>query len=497
MKKHICLILFCALIPYGINAQKSYEEFQKKVNAEYSSFKTSNEKEFEDFRNKINAEYANMVKKAWKELNAIKGTPKPDDDKPIPPIIYPEEDKNKLIKDNSKPFEEIIPIVKPQPQPEPVVPIIYDSPKPVVETYFQFKFYNTSLKVRLNDSHRFSVNSCKKKDIAKIWSKLSGNNYNSVINDCLGIRSQIKLCDWAYLLMLRDLCDSFFNGHCNESVLLTAFLYCQSGYKMRLAHSNGQLFLLYASKNLIYDQNYWVLDGEKYYPLDCNNEQISICQASFPNEKPLSLHIVSEQLLAMQTSTQRTLQSKRYPDVKAEVNTNENLIKFFNSYPTGNINESFGSRWAMYANTPLSEQAKNSLYPSLKKAIANKSEIEAANKLLNFVQTAFVYEYDNKVWGCDRAFFADETLYYPYCDCEDRSILFSRLIQDLLGLDVVLIYYPGHLATAVKFTENVSGDYFKIGDNRYTVCDPTYIGAPVGATMTKMNNNEAKIILLK
>jgi hypothetical protein len=65
------------------------------------------------------------------------------------------------------------------------------------------------------------------------------------------------------------------------------------------------------------------------------------------------------------------------------------------------------------------------------------SQKEAMERLLNWVQTAFVYEYDDKVWGDDRAFFPEETLYYPYCDCEDRSILLSRLVRDLLGLKAI------------------------------------------------------------
>ena len=112
------------------------------------------------------------------------------------------------------------------------------------------------------------------------------------------------------------------------------------------------------------------------------------------------------------------------------------------------------------------------------------------------MQTAFVYEYDDKVWGEDRAFFAEETLYYPYCDCEDRSILFSRLVRDLLGLDVILVYYPGHLATAVCFNSEVKGDYITLNGRRFVVCDPTYIGAPVGCTMPSMDNKAAKVILL-
>ena len=102
------------------------------------------------------------------------------------------------------------------------------------------------------------------------------------------------------------------------------------------------------------------------------------------------------------------------------------------------------------------------------------------------------------MWGHDRAFFPDETLYYPYCDCEDRAILLSRIVRDILGLKVVLIYYPGHLASAVNFTEaGVTGDYVLVNGLRYVICDPTFIGAPVGATMDGMDNRQAKIILLE
>jgi len=105
---------------------------------------------------------------------------------------------------------------------------------------------------------------------------------------------------------------------------------------------------------------------------------------------------------------------------------------------------------------------------------------------------------DDKVWGHDRAFFAEESLFYPYCDCEDRSILFTRLVRDLLGLDCILIYYPGHLASAVHFTEReVNGDYIILNNIKYIVSDATYIGAPVGRTMPGMNNEKAKVILLE
>ena len=131
------------------------------------------------------------------------------------------------------------------------------------------------------------------------------------------------------------------------------------------------------------------------------------------------------------------------------------------------------------------------------KACKNKWNNEHEKGIGNMclVCRGVVYEYDDKVWGGDRAFFAEESLYYPYCDCEDRSILFSRLVRDLMGLKVLLVYYPGHLATAVCFTDNVIGDYISLNNQKYVVCAPTYIGAPVGATMPEMDNSKAKVIL--
>ncbi|MDR1120549.1 MAG: hypothetical protein LBM08_06485 [Dysgonamonadaceae bacterium] len=160
------------------------------------------------------------------------------------------------------------------------------------------------------------------------------------------------------------------------------------------------------------------------------------------------------------------------------------------------INNDATTKWTFYANTPLSQSVRGTLYPALRKAIQDKSEQEAANMLINFVQTAFEYDYDDKIWGGDRPFFADETVYYPFSDCEDRAILFSHLVRDLMNLKVVLLYYPGHLATAVQFKETIPGDYLPVNKKRYLVCDPTYIGANIGRTMPGMDNGKATVILL-
>ncbi len=128
----------------------------------------------------------------------------------------------------------------------------------------------------------------------------------------------------------------------------------------------------------------------------------------------------------------------------------------------------------------------------MRSSIAGKNKSAAANILLHFVQTAFEYATDDEQFGVERPLFADETLFYPYSDCEDRAILYSILVRELLGLDVVLLHYPNHLATAVCFDTEVPGDYLQVDGIRYIVCDPTYINADIGQAMPQFKQTAVK-----
>ena len=363
------------------------------------------------------------------------------------------------------------------------------------QDYFTLCFYGQKCCIRLPEFANLSLQDCHPNSIAAGWEKLCNDDMNNAIRDCLETRLRYNLCDWAYLMFLNQLAQQYCNNH-NGATLLTAFLYCQSGYQMRLAVDESKLILLYGSRHQIFDKGYFNVNGSSFYPLGELSNSISICGAAFEGETPMSLIIDKEQLLGVDMSSERTITADRYTDMSIGSYVPQKLIEFYDTYPTSALDGNPLTRWAMYANTPLAQKTKDKLYPSLRKYIAERNKLQAAEMLLNWVQTGFVYEYDDKVWGHDRAFFAEETLYYPYADCEDRSILFSRLIRDLLDLDVALIYYPGHLATAVCFDQEVSGDAMIIGVRKFIVCDPTYIGAPVGAQMPDLEYDKAQAIVL-
>lgn len=477
------IVLFFLLISLPIYSQN--------INDWYNTFKIESEKEYNTFRDKANKDYADFMRASWDFYEASPDIPKPKEE-PVPPVIYEEQQEER--EDENIVIEEPITIPSPEPQPKPIEPI-KPQPQPI-KSFCQISFFNTYCEVSIprNLIHLGSIDN---EELANAWETLSNGEYDATLYDCLQLRDKMQLCDWAYLLLLKELSISAYKALNNESVLLTAWLYCQSGYQMRLANDGNKLHMLYASQYTIYNQSYYQLDGFNYYSLLPISDKLQICSAAFENEQALSLQVSIYPTLKETTSQTRNLQSERYKNLKASVRVNKNLIDFYDTYPSSELNSNPLTRWAMYANTPLTDNVKRDLYPTLKHQIQNLSNRQAIEQLLNFVQTAFVYEYDDKVWGGDRALFAEETLYYPYADCEDRSILFSRLVRDLLNLPVVLVYYPGHLATAVAFQTAEQGDYIMLDGKRFTICDPTYIGAPVGATMPKMENKTAKVILLE
>ena len=407
------------------------------------------------------------------------------------------EQKKKQQEKQSKPIEAVVvPVVLTvPPQPKPQNPIVENK---VSMATSDFDFYGTPMKVRWGNAEKFKLNGTSKKDISDAFLELTDKGYTNLVHDCLELRKEYKLCDWAYYKMLQNIAEKACGKGTNEAIFLQGVLLNQSGYQIRFAlEDNAKLHIMSRMDGFPYDKGYLTADGKLFFLMDgCKAKNLTVCDAAYPGEQMMSLGIAEQPELKKNLSDNRTVIS-RFVNVKADMQMNKNLMDFYTDYPTSYDGKDMMTRWAYYANTPVTAEVKDKVYPQLKQQIGNAPKLMAANMLLNWVQMGLTYAYDEKVWGHDRAFFAEESLFYPFCDCEDRSILFSHLIRDLLDLDVVLVYYPGHLYTAVCFNEDVTGDYIMVNGRKFTVADPTYYNANVGKTMSKMDNSKAKVILLK
>lgn len=533
------LVLMMALLG-GTNVQAQDDDFRK----DFENFRKGAHKDYDDFRKKALMEYSDFVRQAWKEFGAEPAVPAPKEEEILPQLapgadketaswfgkqmsklkdsfksknrkvpdeLQPQADTKKKA-ENKAPVEMTVKeVLKPEPaikQPEPLAEVKEETFR--ANNYMSFKVFGTECKVRMGENCRFKLNDVSSDAVADvIRDEFPKPQYDNMLYDCLQERKRHDFSDWAYYQMLLALTRQFYGEGTNEAVLAQAFLYSQSGYKMRLAHDKDHLYMLAATRHFIYNKLFYSLDGDWYFMLDGKqSEQLGICQASFPKESSLSLQISAAQRFEMNPTGERTLTSRKNPDFSFTIHSNKNYIDFLGTYPSSTVNNNFMTRWAMYANTPLDVDIREQLYPQIKVKLAGKTEEQAVQELLWWMHgnvdlegviqspNCFLYRYDEDVWGVDRAFFAEETLFYPYCDCEDRSILLSHLVRDLVGLDVVLVYYPGHLAMAVNFNDPVRGDYVILDGRKFVICDPTYIGSVVGETMPMVKDEPTTVILL-
>lgn len=520
VKKFIIGFGFGVFLPVYMSAAGEvpgeFEAFREQSRREFEAFRSQTEEEFEAFRRKANEDFANFLSKPWKPVELSPAEKAPVRPSPDPVFVKPEEKPVTEEKPAPVVIREVVKVPKPQPQPQPVEPIreivtpisIPDDsfgkttpPSPVViqRKPHILNFYGRELSFRTEDFKGFRLRGNTGRDFADGWTQLNSDATNNMILDCLGHRDKLKLCDWGYLQMIDKLAGELCASE-NERTLLTGFIFSQSGYKMRFARTkDGRLRLFYAPAGIVYDIPRLNIGGETYYQFgkpENASGGYEVCDFTFPKEKNLSFAITRMPEFGYMPSQPRNVTAKHHPEVEATVAVNKHLIDFYNSYPDATLTKDSYSRWMIHANTPASPELKESLYPVLKSAIQGKNQKDAANIIINFAES-FPYGFDEEIWGTDRAFFPDESWYYPKSDCEDHAIHFTRLVRDLMGLDTALVLYDDHMAAAVAFTDDVSGDYVMHRGRKFTICDPTIFYAGVGRTMRGMDNQSAVLIDLQ
>ena len=483
----LIVLMFVSLVSFAQTGNKSG----------YEAFLESRRSAFKSYVDSRNARYAEFMKRRWREAEistADTETPQPS---PMIPVKQPDAEEAALT---PAPKEQTVPqpspasnepvISKPLPpsgeqaEPQPAVAISEESAN---TDAFEFSFFGTDCRVPKFDMHRPALENCTEESVAALWEKFAASGYASIITECSKLKKFLRLNDWGYLRLLTSLADAWYSPDSDEATLLRTFLAVQSGYEVRIAQSSGHLLMLFPCNEQIYRRRYVSLDGTRYYMFDTrgNNSKCRVFDKSFGGGNRISLRMTEIPHLADKPSPVRILQSKKYPDVKMDATINMNLIDYFDLYPNCDLE--------IYRIPTFSGSIAGEL-ESMKQAIALLDAKDAVAMILDFVQTAFDYQTDAEQFGYERSFFAEETFYYPYCDCEDRAILFSALVENLTGFDTVLLQYTGHVAAAVCFDNDVAGDFVTVNGRRYIVCDPTYIGAGIGRSMPGLDNKSISIV---
>ncbi|WP_459722091.1 hypothetical protein [Sideroxyarcus sp. TK5] len=428
--------------------------------------------EFQSYREQQDADFADFLKARWREFDSFHGKVRIKEPKPAQIPVAP----------GVTPPRQII-------APKPVAPVrpappVPSKPSPVSPDTLRIDFYGNPLDFSFDPAwQRYrSGEQASSQAMSAFWMMMSGSRYAQTLQAVNMASQRLKLDDWGRVSLWRAVARSLQPGRKTEQSLLLWYFLIKSGYDVRLGYAGNDVYLFVAVRQPVYATKFTRVGEQTYYAVLADDRGDSIgrfytYEASYP-VKLKALDIGSAEIgFTREVRAERSLSfDYKGQAVKLSVPYDRNLVEYLEGFPQ--------SEFALYFDTDGSSLLRRSVLAGLRAYTENMKEQEAVNFLLAFVQRAFAYKTDNDQFGREKYFFIEESLYFPYNDCEDRSVLFAWLVRELTGLKVIGLLYPGHMTTAVALTQpgNSMASVEHLGQ-RFVIADPTYIGATVGMAM--------------
>lgn len=450
--------------------------------ADFAKWKESHKEQYQQFRDTLSQEYSAFLNQHWEEFRLFQA----DHRHGLKPSVQPVQ----LDPDTISLQEESFQIIADTTTDEDTL-----SPHPGAVSYraeiVTFRFYckDVVFKIPVGMS-KLSLQSPRERQVAHYWKSLSLLDLNNLVYQIRQQRNAMYLNGWGLLDLVQHLSRNIYPASTYAQTAWTTYMMNRMGYDVRLGRQGDHLVLLCTTNHPVYDCPYLLIEDKKYYALS----ELSSANArlsTYPNQQqgatvPISLDLkYSPRIGGCLASTPYR---RSYQGQNMKIPVNKALVDFFSTYPQTEL--------SVYANAAVEEAMSLSMVEAFRPLVAQQTSEKAISQLMIFFQEEFVYRTDKEQFGREKSFFCEENFFYPANDCEDRAILFAHLVQTLLGLDVVLLEFSDHVATAVDFgSAKVKGVYYQHNGHRYVVCDPTTRGAGIGQLMRKYRKQKPNMII--
>lgn len=482
MKRKLSLITACTVFALTVFAQskterESFEDFRRGVLEGYDKFRQS-----------VLSDYDKFLGEAWDSYNKFKADQRFTDPKPkeAPTVAQPRRQPQPETKEKPQPRPETFPAAKPRTDvPSAPVSDIPDADR----TSHTFPFY--SVEFRITDK-KLSIDKKLKSpnDFAKQWRDFVSSDAKSLIPEFRRIADENSLNDYLTFEMIRSYVDSrYAYAHPTSRVALEHYLLANMGYDVRIALDDDSTpLLLVPFRQKIYARPFLMFTGRRYYVFEPRgtrlNPDTSIRTCKLPTDedcgRPMDLCLsglnIPEKMKDFHLS---------YGGIELNGQVNENIFPILYRYPQMDI--------ADFAQSTVSPSLRADLVSQLKDQLAEMPQQAAVDKLLQFSQKAFEYATDTDFHGFEKPYFIEEILFYPKCDCEDRSIFYTYMLWNVLGVENHLIAYPGHESVAVNLKTPIEGTGYDYEGKHFYISDPTFIGAKSGMCMTRYVKTKPEI----
>ena len=492
--------------------------------------------EFEDafgaFEQQSESDFADFVEASWQEFEAFEGlvaydkpkprelprvTPPPPEPEPPTeprePEPVPEPEPAPEPTPEPVPPPEPAPEPTPEPQPEPTPePEPEPAPEPAPEpeptpappeddrNTVAMDFFGTAVRVSVPPAQRSAmryVGKSSKRDIATYWRQMEKASDKSLVSALRQHTGDLALNPWGQGLLLSQFAEALYPNDKPAQRALVWYLAVKLGHDVRLGFdTSGQFYNLVGAQQTAYEVSYLTISGQRYY-INLFDGPWTLSRGARISTygAPTSAGAIDLTLHQPIKTAEKPLERELHYRIgglpkQVTVRYNRNVVDYQAKLPQLDF--------PLYFSAGLEQIAASNLPEVLAPLLRGKSELEQVNYLMSFVQTAFRYKTDQDQFGYEDFLFPEETLNYAYSDCEDRSFLYAWLVKRLIGLDVVGLHYPGHLAAATLLSPSdsraVGGTKVSHAGKQYTVTDPTYIGSSAGMQMPQYDGQTPAVI---
>lgn len=462
---------------------------------------------YNSYRSKLLDDYDKFLDGVWDDFKQFKGETR--DAKPKPrkaPVATPIADENPatatppstppvtlpVTPDESKPTP------KPAPKPIATVPAPKPTPKPAPKPAppapapkgFTVDFYGIPVQLPSIDFQILDQIE-QTSDFALQWRTLDKQHADRAVIPAIEKQAaKMGLNDYLKFTLVMSMVNQRFPDAAQASRLsLAHYLLAHMGYDARIAMTDmREGLLLLPANQMIYARPYLEIEGKRFY-LFCDKattlpdpeRRISTCRLPKEADSCKSFDLLVGEL-NLPYKPHRFDISHDGMTLSGEVNAN--LFPMLYRYPQMDM--------ADYAMSSPSRAVRDQLISQVRTALDGLEKRKAIDRLLSFIQSGFEYATDDEAHGFEKPYFIEEMLYYPQCDCEDRSIFYTYLLWNALGVENHLLNYPGHESAAVRL-DNAKGTSYQWQGARYVISDPTFIGAPTGMCMPAYSGTPPKI----
>ncbi|HLD54296.1 MAG TPA: hypothetical protein VJA82_13390 [Sediminibacterium sp.] len=314
--------------------------------------------------------------------------------------------------------------------------------------------------------------------IEQFYSSLSLLPFGNLVENLLAFKKEKQLDDWLFYQLIRTAAESISpkKENYHRYTLYKWFLLNQTGYSAVTRLRNDTLLLYVQSNENVYDIPSMLYDQEQYICLNYHDygSKIDFKQGRFQDIKVVTQNIATKGF---------SYKINRMPDFNPEsyevkpiqfaygqrnyefkVKVNKSINKLFNNYPS--------VEYAMQFTAPLSNATYQSLIPALKQTVAKMNQKKGVDYLMHLTRSSFAFENDASLYGKDKRFSPEQTLFSEYSDCEDRAAFFFYLVKEIYNLPMIVLSYPQHVTVAIQF-DSPQGNPIVYKGNQYSVCEPT------------------------